>query len=212
MPSFKEYFDPFLNAFAEIEGFEAFLNEILVNGVESFFKIDCQDEAFLSKIVDIARKVIEEGDMSEIGKLAEMMQVHESQQSASIIATIATLVGSKLHDDVDVVYREAIGDVIMWDTPVIKSNDDWPSRKKYVQKKMFDSREDLTEMKMVVHGYLGYKASKEMEQFLTVGELRRIAHYEDGVWIAPTRSTFKSYLPDVFPEKPYIIHQNSPLA
>ena len=44
------------------------------------------------------------------------------------------------------------------------------------------------------------------------GELRRIAHYEDGVWIAPTRSTFKSYLPDVVPEKPYIIHQNSPLA
>ena len=77
---------------------------------------------------------------------------------------------------------------------------------------MFDNKEDLTEMKMVVHGYLGYKASKEMEQFLTVGELRRIAHYEDGVWIAPTRSTFKSYLPDVFPEKPYIIHQNSPLA
>ena len=77
---------------------------------------------------------------------------------------------------------------------------------------MFDNKEDLTEMKMVVHGYLGYKASKEMEQFLTVGELRRIAHYEDGVWITPTRSTFKSYLPDVFPEKPYIIHQNSPLA
>ena len=33
-----------------------------------------------------------------------------------------------------------------------------------------------------------------------------------GVWIAPTRSTFKSYLPDVFLEKPYVIHQNSPLA
>ena len=62
----------------------------------------------------------------------------------------------------------------------------------------------MTETKMIVHGYLGYKASKEMEQFFTVGELRRIAHYEDGVWIAPTRSTFKSYLPDVFPEKPYI--------
>ena len=77
--------------------------------------------------------------------------MHESQQSASIIATIATLVGSKLNDDVDITYREAIGDVIMWDTPVIKNNDDWPLRKKYVQKKMFDSREDLTEMKMVVH-------------------------------------------------------------
>ena len=33
----------------------------------------------ISKIVDIARKVIEEDDMSEIGKLAGMMQVHESQ-------------------------------------------------------------------------------------------------------------------------------------
>ena len=51
-----------------------------------------------------------------------------------------------------------------------------------------------------------------MEQFHTQGELKRIAHYRDGVWIAPTRSTFKSYLPDVFPEEPYIIHQNSPLA
>ena len=67
-------------------------------------------------------------------------------------------------------------------------------------------------MKKIVHGYLGEKASREMEQFHTEGELRRIAHYEDGIWIAPTRSTFKSYLPDVFPEKPYIIHQNSPLA
>ena len=160
----------------------------------------------------MARKVIEEGDTSNIGKLAEMMQVHESQQSASVIATIAILVGSKLNDDIDVVYREAIGDVITWNVPVIRSNDDWPSRKKYVPKKMFDNKEDLTDIKMVVHGYLGYKASKEMEQFLTVGKLRRIAHYEDGVWIAPTRSTFKSYLPDVFPEKPYIIHQNSPLA
>ena len=55
--------------------------------------------------------------------------------TASIIATIAILVGSKLHDEVDVVYREAIGDVIMWDTQVIKSNDDWPSRKKHVQKR-----------------------------------------------------------------------------
>ena len=68
-------------------------------------------------------------------------------------------------------------------------------------KSTFDNKEDLTNMKMIVHGYhLGYKASKEMEQFLTVGELRRISHYEDGIWIAPTRSTFKSYLPVVFPE------------
>ena len=37
-------------------------------------------------------------------------------------------------------------------------------------------------------------------------------HYEEGIWIAPTRNTFKSYRPDIFPEKPYMIHQNSPLA
>ena len=73
----------------------------------------------ISNIVDIARKVVEEGDMSRIGKLAEMMQVHESQQSASIIATIAIIVGSKLNDDVDVIYREAIGDVITWVGSVI---------------------------------------------------------------------------------------------
>ena len=51
-----------------------------------------------------------------------------------------------------------------------------------------------------------------MEQFHSEGELKRIAHYENGIWIAPTRSTFKSYLPDIFPERPYSIHQNSPLA
>ena len=62
----------------------------------------------ISNIVDIARKVIEEGDMSNIGKLAEMMQVHESQQSASIIATIAILVGSKLNDNIDIIYRKAL--------------------------------------------------------------------------------------------------------
>ena len=51
-----------------------------------------------------------------------------------------------------------------------------------------------------------------MEQFHTKAELHRIAHYENGIWIAPTKNTFKSYRPDLFPEKPYMIHQNSPLA
>ena len=99
----------------------------------------------------------------------------------AIIAMIAILVGSRLDDNIDILFREAIGDVIMWDVPVIKDNNSWPSRKKYLTRKMFTSKEDFSEMKMVVHGYLGYKASKAMEQFLTVGELRRIAHYEDGV-------------------------------
>ena len=100
----------------------------------------------------------------------------------------------------------------MWDVPLIKNGDDWPKRKKYSAKSVCENEEDEKNTKLIVHGYLGLKASKEMEQFHTQGELKRIAHYRDGVWIAPTRSTFKSYLPDVFPEEPYIIHQNSPLA
>ena len=77
---------------------------------------------------------------------------------------------------------------------------------------IFSDPEEMLETKMIVHGYLGNKASREMEQFFTKGEMKRIAHHENGIWIAPTRSTFKSYLPDIFPERPYIIHQNSPLA
>ena len=40
-------------------------------------------------------------------------------------------------------------------------------------------KEDERNTKLIVHGYLGQKASKEMEQFHIEGELRRIAHYED---------------------------------
>ena len=78
--------------------------------------------------------------------------------------------------------------------------------KKFSTKILYENDDEEENMKKIVHGYLGEKASREMEQLHTEGELRRIAHYEDGIWIAPTRSTFKSYLPDVFPEKPYIIH------
>ena len=71
--------------------------------------------------------------------------------------------------------------MIAWDVPLISNDDSWPTRKKYMSRKMFSSNEDFSKMKMVVHGYLGFKASKEIEQFMTTGELRRIAHYVDGV-------------------------------
>ena len=159
----------------------------------------------------MSRNIIENSDAKDIGELARMMQVHESQQSATAVSTIAILVGSKLNDSIDAKFREAIGDIILWDIPVIKEKKDWPERKKYQPDNIYKNKGDMKNTKLIVHGYLGQKASKEMEQFFTDGELRRIAHYDDGVWIAPTRSTFKSYLPDLFPEKPYIIHQNSPL-
>ena len=146
----------------------------------------------VSKIIDIARKVTERGDTSNIEELAGMPQVHESQQSATVIATIAVLVGNSLDNSTNKSSREAIGDVITWDTPLISEDDKWPARKKYRSRGMYSSNKDFSETKMIVHGYFGYKASKEIEQFLTIGELRRIAHHVDGVWIAPTRSTFKS--------------------
>ena len=68
------------------------------------------------------------------------------------------------------------------------------------------------EMKALVHGYIGMKASSELEKFMSDTELKRIAHKEGGVWIAATRSTFHTYRPDLFPEWPYLVHQNSPLA
>ena len=92
-----------------------------------------------------------------------MMQVHESQQSAAVIATIAVLVGSKLNGNTDKVFREAIGDIITWDVSLIDNDESWPSRKKYITRKMFPNNEEYSEMKMVVHGYLGFKASKEIE-------------------------------------------------
>ena len=56
------------------------------------------------------------------GELATLMQCHESQQSAAIIATIAIIIGKEINTeamDIDERYRRAIGDVILWDTPVI---------------------------------------------------------------------------------------------
>ena len=64
----------------------------------------------------------------------------------------------------------------------------------------------------MVNGYLGTIASRELEQFFSGAELRRMAYKYNGMWIVPTRSTFKSYLADIFPELPYLIHQNSPLV
>ena len=66
----------------------------------------------ISNIVEIARQITEKGDTSSIGNLAEMMQVHESQQSAAVIATIAVLVGSRLDDGTDKLFREAIGNYV----------------------------------------------------------------------------------------------------
>ena len=47
----------------------------------------------------MARDMIMNGNKKHIDKLATMMQCHESQQSASIIATIAIIIGNKMNSE-----------------------------------------------------------------------------------------------------------------
>ena len=88
----------------------------------------------IDKIVKLARNVIEKNTRNEIARLIEMMKVHESQQTASIIATIAVIIGSKLKNEVSKEIRLSVGDIISWDVPIIKHKDDWPQRKRVTTK------------------------------------------------------------------------------
>ena len=51
----------------------------------------------VGKIIDMARDMVINGNKKNIDKLATMMQCLESQQSASIIATIAVIIGNKMN-------------------------------------------------------------------------------------------------------------------
>ena len=114
----------------------------------------------VEKIINMARNIIDKGDISNVEELAGLLQIHESQQSATIVATIAVLVGNRLDDTTEKSSREAIGDVITWDTPLISEDDKWPTRKKYRSRRMYSSNKDLSEVKMIVHGYFGKRPAK----------------------------------------------------
>ena len=53
----------------------------------------------LSNIIDMAREITENGTKDQLEKLAKLMQCHESQQSAAIVATIAILIGNTVDTD-----------------------------------------------------------------------------------------------------------------
>ena len=94
----------------------------------------------------MARDMVENGNKDNIDKLATMMQCHESQQSAAVIATIAIIIGNKINTEamnIDEKYRRAIGDIILWNTPVINDNDGWPTRKKYSFMQFFRDPEHM---------------------------------------------------------------------
>ena len=80
----------------------------------------------LATIISMAREIVETGEKKQIEKLVKLMQGHESQQSATIITTIAILVGEKMDSNNLSVSKEcsrALGDIILWNTPVITSKE-----------------------------------------------------------------------------------------
>ena len=101
----------------------------------------------IKDIVRIARNAIEDNDRQDMDILVEMMKVHESQQSAPIVATIAILLASKLKTEVKKEVREAVGDMISWNVPIIKSKNDWPQRKKFTSKIIYENDEEEKKMK-----------------------------------------------------------------
>ena len=102
----------------------------------------------LATIISMAREIVETGEKRQIEKLVKLMQGHESQQSATIIATIAILIGEKMETKEISVSKEcsrALGDIMLWDTPVITSRDTWPSRHQYSFMQIFSDPEEMLE-------------------------------------------------------------------
>ena len=112
------------------------------------------------------------------------MQGHESQQSAPLVASISTLIGNIIKSkqlNISQSCNMALSDIILWEVRLITDKDTWPSRRHYSFIQLFSDPVDRIEVKGIVHGYLGSIASREMEQFFTEAELRRLAHEHNGV-------------------------------
>merc|ERR1711872_1041779 len=115
----------------------------------------------MEKIVRISRDIIEKNEMEKLMELMKIMRVHESQQSAPIVATIALLVGNTVSSIVSKEVGLMIGDIIRWDVTIIKQRTEWPKRRKFSSTMIYKTIEEEEKMKRIVHGYLGRKASKE---------------------------------------------------
>ena len=72
----------------------------------------------LGNIITKSRNMIETGQMTGIEWLVELMQGHESQQSAPLVASIATLIGNAIRSrqtNISQSCNEALTDIILWD-------------------------------------------------------------------------------------------------
>ena len=117
----------------------------------------------LALIITMAREVLDTGKTTQIEKLTKLMQGHEIQQSAPLIATIAILIGEKVNLNNLSISKEcsrALGDMILWNTPFITSKDMWPPRHHYSFMQIFSDPKEKLETKTLVHEYLGNKASR----------------------------------------------------
>ena len=137
----------------------------------------------MAYIISKARQVVQTGELTNIEELVKVMRGHESQQSAPIIALIATLLDQNIsarHIEVKQSVSTGLADIMLWDVRLITSKDMWPTRRHYSFIHLFSDPTERVEAKGIVHGYLGRMASREIEQFFSEAELRRLAHRHDG--------------------------------
>merc|ERR1711872_894846 len=78
----------------------------------------------VEKVVRLARDIVEKNDTRRLLELIEIMKVHESQQTAPIIATIALLVGNKVKDKVSKDVGILLSEIIRWDVKLIQKKTD----------------------------------------------------------------------------------------
>merc|ERR1711872_831613 len=96
----------------------------------------------MEKIVRLSRDIVENNDVKRLMELIKIMRVHESQQTAPIVATIALLVGNAVKDIVSKEVGLLIGDIIRWDVMIIKRRTEWPIRKKFYSTMIYKSIKD----------------------------------------------------------------------
>ena len=95
------------------------------------------------------------------------MKGHESQQSASLIASIAIVIANIITKErlkISYSSKEILADICFWKVEVITSDSKWPVRKVYSAVQLLANPRVKIKVKNMVNGYLGTIASKELEQ------------------------------------------------
>ena len=141
---------------------------LLEEGKDDKMILEWEQGSDMNNIISEARHMIQTGELSEIESVVKVMKRQENQHSASVIASIATLLGQNIsarHIEVKQSVSTGLADIMLWDVRLITSKDTWPTRRHYSFLHLFSDPTERVEAKGIVHGYLGRMASREMEQF-----------------------------------------------